>query len=340
MRSVLAILACALASRACAGAPDPAWLRPSDASGEPRWGLSNGIAFAIHPAPVGRPEGPAGAARGTGGPRGLIRVGYPILAGGAHALVNFIAIEPVVGGRRAFSELEKSDSDGQPGKIIEAIGPATIGREAAGVQRLVVPLRVESFRNGARVCLNVSMRSDHPDELRIAADADHGSAPIEQCILTATMGNLARARRLWLSDGFVECQTLYPGHTGDTFAPHTVFPIGQLLREQDGSALVAITTDEADPASIFPFPGTRRWHYPGPPVTQYWRKEQGCFRDDLAAVVNARATYWATQQPIPGGPAFENFEFTEKFRGGSPLIFGITRRTPQELGYPNRPIRN
>ena len=41
---------------------------------------------------------------------------------------------------------------------------------------------------------------------------------------------------------------------------------------------------------------------------------------------------WKSRHPIPGGVAFENFEMRERFRPGQRFVFGITRRTPGELG--------
>ncbi len=336
-RTPLATLAAIIALADAASAGE--WLLPPGPNAPPRWGRTDGIAFALHPAPIGRPQGPAGAARGTGGPRGLIRIGYPVHPDGDHALINFIAIEPIVRGSRGYSEMEGSATDGQPGKVIEPIAPASLDCGADGVERLEVHLRVESFRNGAKVRLRLSVRADRPDELAIEAEPDEGSAPMQRCILTATMGNMIRARHLWLADGVVACADLYPGFSGDDFAPHRRFALPTLLRTPDGGIFAAMTTDESDPSSVFPFDGTKRWHYPGPPLTQYWRKEKGAFGDDLAAVVNARATYWATQQPIPGGPAFENFELSEPFRPGRPTLFGITRKTPKALGFPDGPAK-
>jgi hypothetical protein len=73
------------------------------------------------------------------------------------------------------------------------------------------------------------------------------------------------------------------------------------------------------------------WHYGGRKLTQYWRKPAGTFGDALTAVVNARAEYWASTWPIPGGVAFENFELNEPFGAGQTSIFGLTTRTPEEL---------
>src|SRR3954469_13392598 len=69
------------------------------------WGRAGGLMFAIPPSGFHPPE-----------PRGLIRLGYPALTNDRYDLINFIAIEPIVQGRKGFSELEKSQIDGRPGK--------------------------------------------------------------------------------------------------------------------------------------------------------------------------------------------------------------------------------
>lgn len=72
------------------------WIRAGLTTNVPLWGLRGALQFAIPP---------AGFTGGDGGPRGLIGLGYPTLADGGHDLINFIAIEPVVGGRRGYSDL-------------------------------------------------------------------------------------------------------------------------------------------------------------------------------------------------------------------------------------------
>ena len=104
-------------------------------------------------------------------------------------------------------------------------------------------------------------------------------------------------------------------------------------RTREGRVLVAVVNDEEEPASVYPFPNSRFWHYAGRKVTQYWAKDPGRFRDELQVVVNGRYTYWQSSQPIPGGVAFENFEWRERFYDGQQFVFGITRNTPHELGF-------
>jgi hypothetical protein len=306
---------------------------------QPMWGVRGGLLWAV----------PPGGFRAAGGPRGLICLGYPISTNGGYSLINFIAVEPIVNGRRGFSELEMSALDQTRGKRMWAVGetnsapvahqpalaPGRLSRPSPGVEQLDVTVRVESFDNGARVRLVVSQRTDTPDEIQLAIYAEPGSAPLDYCILTATMGNQARTRLLWLKDEVVSSLRLYPEHRGEDFAPHRIYPLDRLGCSASGDVLVAVTTDEANPASVYPFPGRQAWHYGGCKVTQYWKKPHGTAAKDLHAAVNARYTYWQTRRPIPGGVAFENFELRERFHDGQAFIFGITRQTPAQLGLGN-----
>lgn len=307
------------------------WVRAGMNTNQPLWGIRGGLQFAIPP---------GGFTWGNGGPRGLIRIGYPALAGGEYDLINFIAIEPVVKGRRGLSELERSTRDGKQGKLLAIDGmaftntaallnPGTLRALSNGVEELTVPLAVERFANGAHVQLTLSQRSDAPDELRLRVQTRPDGAPMDQCVLTATMGNKARTRILWTAGKTVSSHELYPDYRGDAFTDHTFLPLARLPRTRGGDVLIAITNDEADAAQANSL--SRFWRYRGEKVTQYWRKPAGEVQDDLRCAVNARFMYWMSKTPIPGGIAFENFELVEKFRDGQQFIFGISRRSPEEL---------
>ncbi len=308
------------------------WVRPGVNTNQPVCGIPDGLLWAVAPAGF-RP----------GEPRGLIRLGYPVLSNGGYDLVNFIAVEPIVRGRRGFSELERSRLDGRNGKRIWAEDPA---RDTAtnlvsgdltpgpgGHEQLEVRLRVEKFDNGAHVRLVACQRQDRPDEVEFTIFREPDSAPLDYCILTATMGNMARTRLLWLKDRVVRSLDLYPGYHDTAFAPHREFPLGELHRTADGGLLVALTTNEDDPAAVRPFPNSKFWYYAGAKVTQFWAQPPEAVRDDLRAVVNARHTYWLSDHPIPGGVAFENFELRERFYDGERFVFGISRRTPEQFGF-------
>jgi hypothetical protein len=148
------------------------------------------------------------------------------------------------------------------------------------------------WRNASSYFQGISLRecrdlSQHgglvlPPHDRSCLQADRGSPPIEHCILTATMGNLARTRLLWLKDGAVSSLKLYPEHQGDGFAPHQSYPLERLTRTPRGDVMVAVTNDEDDPALIYPFPGRQLWHYGGCKVTQFWKKPRGTICTSLS----------------------------------------------------------
>jgi hypothetical protein len=312
--------------------PKAHWIRSGLNTNGPLWGIAGGLQFALHP---------GGFTEGQGGPRGLIRIGYPTLPNSGIDLINFIAVEPIVHGKRGLSELEKSSVDGKPGKCFWVgkpemppadavpLDPGSIQSLAEGVEELQLTVHLERFENGAHVQLRLSQRTDAPGELRLTVDAEPDSASMEACILTATMGNKARARLLFLKEGPVSSLQLYPDYRDKDFAPHKVFGIETLARMANGDVVVAIANDENRPAMIEPFGRPGFWDYRGTKVTQYWRKPAREVQPDLSCVVNGRFTYWGSRQPIPGGVAFENLELHESFRSGQRFIFGISSRPPE-----------
>ncbi len=314
----------------------PDWIRCGLNTNRPVWGVRGGLLWGL----------PAGNTP-RDGPRGLIRLWYPVLARSGYDLINFIAIEPVVRRHKSFSELEHSQLDGVQGKrlwAMDAQGPAEsatnflsgrLTRLASGGQTLALRVGVEVFENGAHVALTVSQRSDAADEIELVVHAQPDSAPLDYCILTATMGNKARTRQLWLKDEVVTSLKLYRDYKEPDFAPHQFFALDRLHRTPAGEVLAAITTDEANPAGVEPLPGRAHWRYSGFPVTQFWKKPAGAWREDLHVAVNGRYTYWLSRQSIPGGAAFENFEMRERFYDNQRFVFGITPKSPKELGFPS-----
>lgn len=312
------------------------WIRPQHPGDPLIWGRRDGVLFGL-PSPGG-----------MGGPRGLIRVGIVSPETGKPALLNFIAIEPVIlgpgsrFGRMAFSELEESQLDpGQRGKRLW-VGAGSIAGTLetlhAGhntVERLSVPIDVERYSaNGAHVHLIASVDSDHPDELRLSVFQYPDSPPLEELTVTATMGNYERLRQLWLRGHNISSLALYSTYQGDAFVEHENYPSGEMLRTADGDAIVLATSNEASPASA-PSHAKPHWHYAFPMrLTQYWRVPAHDIQPDLRVRVNGRRVYWASHDPVPGGPAFENFEVRQRYKEGQTFIFGITPKEPWEFVPP------
>ena len=309
------------------------WIRAGVNTNVPVWGFRDGIRIGLWPADI---EG-----RDQGGPRGLFRVGYPILnAGREPGLVNFIAVEPIVNGHRAFSELEHSTQDGKPGKPFwsgaakphqQTLDPGSLDR-SDNVETLSVTIFVEPFNNGAGPVVDLTFSSDCPSEVRFTLNAAPDSASMETCILTATMGNYMRLRRLHLSDHVVRAQDLWPDYTGSGFTEDAFFPAHLIPGNTLGDMLACATSDEPNPNAVPADPRAPWWRYRGSfPLTQYWRKPAGTRMEDIRLRVNGRQVYWAGDIPIPGGLAYENFDFVESFSPGQVLVFGLSRSTPEEL---------
>lgn len=329
------------------------WIQPLDEKSPAVWGIRDGIVFGLWPSAIeSTREG------GSGGPRGLIRIGYEFKGRIYH--INFIAIEPVVKGKMEFSEISPSQVDGKWGKLMwssdhETPGnffPAAITRgkithpdpEHPEVQQLSLYLFMEQFLNGAHPYLKIAIRNDRPEEIGLEIFNQKNSATMERCVLTATMGNYARLRLLYLKDQIVDARKLYDGYDDIAFIEKQGYPAEQMLKDKHGDLIVLAETNESfSELSSWPQESSyyERWNWRYRPffkVSQYWRKESNRYDPSLHVRVNGRAKYWSGGSrnksnyiDIPGGPSFENFELREKYYPGQKFYFGITRKAPEEM---------
>lgn len=310
--------------------PGQIWIQPVGSPAAPVWGHKNGIRVGLAPLP---------------GPRGLLRIYTPYLGHKEEKMINFIALEPVPKGEkhRGFSELEMSALDGVRGKRfwsaddslsdkpLPADSPAHgVVREINGMQTLTVFIFSEDFNNGAKVYVRLRFYENRPYEVELTAYAQKDSRELDHFILTATMGNFARLRTLYLDNDVKSSLQLWPDYRESAFAPHDFTPVDAMIKDKHGAAYFIAAPDEERPQDAEYAPGTKdHWKYYGKKGTQYWRKEVP--RPGLQGLVNGRFTYWASESPIPGGISFENFELKEPFVNGATYIFGVTPLSPDEF---------
>ncbi len=302
---------------------DGLWIRPAASfPAEPIWGHAEGLRVGLWP---------------TSGPRGLLRIYTPYLGHDAGRMINYIAVEPKVVGKagRGYSELEWSQLDRIPGLRFWSAGSGdeTTGRSPQEPVRgtvsrheeyetLSVIILIEPYRNGAHVYLELTFHSDRPYEVGIATFAHPDSAPLEACIVTATMGNYAQLRTLHLADRTVRATSLWPGFTGTSFTDHVCFAATSLIQTAWGGVVLVATPLCTGPKGGGYAPGTpQHWQYSGVSATQYWRQDDPS--PELHGCVNGRLVYWGTSSPIPGGVSFENVELVEPFRQGAVYWFGV-----------------
>lgn len=299
------------------------WIQPSASyPSVPTWGHKEGIRIGIAPTP---------------GPRGLIRIYAPYLGHREDKMINFIAIEPITVGeeQRGFSELETSDLDQVKGKRFWSADNPKCGLPLSptspakgvievidGVETLSIYIFSEIFINGALPFIKIMFYENRPYELELTTYACPGSKDLEHLILTATMGNFARLRKLYLSNVEKTSLDLWPEYSGIHFTSHDVAPVEQMITNNKGNAYFIAEPDEDDPVHVEYAPGTKEnWMYYGEKATQYWYAPDP--DPELKGLVNGRYTYWASESPIPGGISFENFELKSPFKNGEKFVFGI-----------------
>lgn len=330
---------------------DADWILPGDESDSAVWGIRGGVVFALWPSEV-EPK--------AGGPRGLLRIGHNFK--GRIYLINFIAVEPVVEGEMEFSEISPSRVDGKVGKFMWAsdrkeepgrFRPVAITKgnithpdpDNPEVEQLSLYIFMEKFLNEAHPYLKITIRSDRPEEMGLQIFHQEDSARMDRCALTATMGNYSRARLLYLKNEVVDSRRLYEGYDDIHFVEKEEYTSEELLRDEDGDFIAMVTSNESfSELSSWPQDSSyyeRQWwrYRPFYKVTQYWRKESTEYDSSLQLRVNGRAKYWSGGSgdesdyiDIPGGVSFENFEMREKYYPGQKFYFGITKKSPEEMG--------
>lgn len=307
------------------------WVLPSGSfPAMPVWGHKKGIRIGIAPTP---------------GPRGLIRIYTPYLGHREEKMINFIAIEPIAKGeeQRGFSELEMSELDGVRGKRFWSGNTPDCGapysptasasghiEEIDGVETLTLYIFSETFRSGVRPYVRIRFYEERPYELELTTYHCPGSKELYHLILTATMGNFARLRTLYLSGSVKRSTELWPTYRDIHFTEHDLTPVDAMIKDGKGGVYFITEPDESDPVNVTYAPGTRdNWIYYGKKATQYWYVPEP--DPEMVGLVNGRYTYWASNSPIPGGVSFENFELKSPFKQGERFVFGVVPFTASEL---------
>lgn len=329
------------------------WIRPVNSTAPAIWGIKNGIIVGLWPYAIENTGTPFG-----GGPRGLLRIGYEYKS--RVYMINFLAIEPVVAGKMEFSEISPSQIDNRWGKLIWAgdketnnsFAPYAITRgvidypdpQQPAVERLSFYVFIEKFITGAHPYLQLSIRSDRPEELGIQLFSHEGSAKMDRCAISATMGNYARLRNIYLKEKTIHSKQLYEGYDDIHFAEKQGYPYTEFPIDKNGDFLIAASTDESF-EQLAAWPQTNlyedkwNWRYrPFFKLLQYWRKEKSPIDPSLHLRVNGRTYYWSggsadksQYAKIPNGVAFENFELREKFYQGQKFYFGLTRKKLEDM---------
>jgi hypothetical protein len=307
------------------------WVRPVQGiPAQPIWGHAEGMRVGIAPMP---------------GPRGLLRIYTPYLGHKEGKMINFIALEPIPQGtdRRGLSELEKSKLDNRQGKRFWSANDTTsfepqqetmpaqgVISKVGGIETLTVYVFSEPFDNGAEVYVRLRFYKDKPYEVEISTYRREGTTPLKNFIVTATMGNYARLRTLYLADTIVSAKMLWPDYNGTDFAPHEKFLLKDFIQGKNNNAYFIAAPDEGHPQHAAYADNTNdHWKYYGDLATQYWYVQNP--DPELEGLVNGRFVYWGGKAPIPNGISYENFELKAPFKGGAKFVYGVSPDSPEEF---------
>lgn len=294
------------------------------------WGHADGIQIGLAPTP---------------GPHGLMRVYMPHFGQPYPHRINFISVEPMAMGQRGRDQSELAHSkirdarglrfvatDSLEPPDLSAVTALTSGKVSEDGNRLRIFVHTESFPNGSKPIIEVVFDRSRRSEVDLIRHLSPSSAPLAECVLSATMGNYAQLRRIQLVDSTAIASALWGEETKDAlhFYPWRTFQANQLPKDAAGRTLAILHSDVTDYREVRygeTIPAT--WRYRGLPVVQYWRAE----RDSHPILaVNARDTYWQIEQPIPGGRSIENFELRQPFRPGQRITFGIAANIASAIG--------
>lgn len=308
------------------------WIQPGlNEPAIPLWGHKDGIRIGLSP---------------LKGARGLVRIYTPYLGHEPDEVMNYIAFEPIPRGSeiRGLSELEMSTLDkDKRGKRFWSSNDSTavlpqkeiypargVTEEINGEETLTVYLFSESFDNGAKVYIRVRFYESKPYEFEISTFVYEDSEKLDYFITTATMGNKARLRTLFLSDEQKSSLQIWPEYDDVHFTEHEYFSKNEMIQDESGNILFLTSPDEEDFTNTIYAPNTRsNWIYKGKKAAQYWKVFNP--DDSLKGVVNGRYAYWGSSAPIPGGISFENFEIITPFVQGQSLLFGISPKDPEDI---------
>jgi hypothetical protein len=283
------------------------------------WGHRHGIRLGLEPTP---------------GAAGLIRVYAPHLGLPDLRPINYISIEPTAVGEahRAQSELAKSQwHPGRQGLALFASdsidtakpnGSLVDGIANTQENSLSVFVHCEPFENGARIAIQIRFDANTPDRVQFTTYAARGSAPLSQCVLSATMGNYTLQREIVVNGATYRPDELWRHDTSlDAlgFLPWRTWP----LSAQGKLLTISARTDTRHPMDYAPAVPPQ-WRYTGPKTEQTWQVENS---SSVLAAVNARTRFWSVEAPIPGGASFENVELRRPFVDGEKAWFSISRAT-------------
>jgi len=291
------------------------WIYPATANDNSVWGIKKGIAFGVQR--NGTPPQIDEAPGGTWAP-GLLYIMWTDSQGKTH-FFNYLGFEVL-----SAKGLDQSEAE----KIVFTPGEPKIENNI-----MTVVFKMSEFqRNKISGIITVRIDKNHPREIEISAqNPDQETDPVLYFHVSATAGNLARLRNLYLKDEVVNSRELFAGmqQNAACFYPLQTFDLSKLPIDAAGNITVYAGNDETGQwvgdwgSATAPFYGGQKFY-------QYWKKYPGSYKDDLKITVNARDKYFSgflnscNGKQVLGGVAYENFDMAEQYFDGQTFWYGYS----------------
>jgi len=332
------------------------WVYPESDSGNPVWGIENGIAFGIQK--DGKPPFMDNAPKGTWAP-GLLYIMWADDKGKTH-FFNYIGFTLL--SSRGFEQSEPSRTDffaeniGYIDKLdilrkhygessqeykdyvnIDSTPPEGLSKAATiDGNVMTVVFRLSEFeKNDTSIYVIVKVNKNRPREIEILAhNMFSETRPLKYLHLSSTAGSLARLRNLFIKNEVVNSKELFKGTKPGPlcFYALKIFSLERLPIDSQGIISVYAGNDEVG-EWIGEFGSKTAPFYGRPKFYQYWRKYPGTYRGDLKVTVNGRDRYFSGYvnpcgKEIHGGIVYENFDMAEEYHEGQTFWFGYTYELP------------
>ncbi|MDH5770051.1 MAG: hypothetical protein OEZ25_02015 [Candidatus Bathyarchaeota archaeon] len=324
------------------------WIYPKSDDANPIWGIKNGIVFGTESTEMDNK--PAGVWA-----KGLLRIGWADEEGKSH-FFNYIGLSLIRNGKQVdASEIERITF--HPDSLTYASGldvllseyfedstevqdylsleknPAASLSQVTNIEddEMSVLFRLSTFQfSKAKIYLIIVVDKSVPREIKISVyNQEEETNPLDFIIVSATYGNLARLRDLYLRYRIVNARELFEGYELGAwcFYPRVSFDLDELMINEENAVTVYAGNDEegdwvADLGNEAPY-------YDGPRFFQYWRKYAGSYGEDFQVSVNGREKYFGGffnpcgHINISGGVSYENFEMVEEYYHGQTFWFGF-----------------
>jgi hypothetical protein len=191
----------------------------------------------------------------------------------------------------------------------------------------------EPFSNRARPVIEIRFDAPHANRIGFRVHTASESTGMTECVLSAMSGSFADLRQLHFADGHVKTTKQmfesWPDEsklTDKERSPWQTFSGEQFPLVDDGTLRQIRLTSDVSDYSTLKYAGavSTGWQYKALPSEQSWL----CAAETpFTVALRARKSFRNGNGPIPGGPAFEDFELRTRLQPNQWIWYEVLPKT-------------